>query len=285
MDITSAQTTYIYRLNCDLLLHIFEMNANMFTDDDALLSTRCASQVCRGWRSLLLRTSWIWARLLDLDWPLFRARPPPEWLAELLQRTGSAPLWVKAQHSLSRSRNSPPHISRFVFAVLTINWHRVERLFLSVEDLDWSVQSIKNLWGWMYTPAPQLKEFDVSFGILQWDHPPSVPLFSGNAPALRSMVFDQHPIDLYASWLHNLRVLEIDVPFTPAQAITALQSTPKLEHLTVNEMSSPAADSISYAVNLPNLQSLTIMTPLAFRAMHFSPQSHPCPAQLLSQVL
>ena len=188
MDITSAQTTYIYRLNCDLLLHIFEMNADMFTDDDALLSTRCASQVCRGWRSLLLRTSWIWARLLDLDWPLFRARPPPEWLAELLQRTGNAPLWVKAQHSLSRSRNSPPHISRFIFAILTINWHRVERLFLSVEDLDWSVQSIKNLWGWMYTPAPQLKEFDVSFGILQWDHPPSVPLFSGNSPALRSMV-------------------------------------------------------------------------------------------------
>lgn len=262
MDIMSAQTTYVYRLNCDLLLHIFEMNADMFNDDDALLSTRCASQVCRGWRSLLLRTSWIWARLVDLDWPYFRATPPPEWLAELLQRTGSAPLWVKARHALSQLRNSPPHISRFIFAVLTINWHRVERLALSVEDLDWSVQRIKNMWGWVYTPAPQLKEFDVSFGTLQWDHPPSVPLFAGNAPALRSMVSDHHPIDLYASWLHNLRVLEIDVPFTPAQAITALQSAPKLEDLTVNEMSSSEADSISYPVNLPNLRSLNIMTPL-----------------------
>lgn len=68
MEIFSvANNSPIHRLNHDLLLHIFEQNAHMFTDDNALITTRTASQVCQEWRSLLLATPFLWGRLLDFD--------------------------------------------------------------------------------------------------------------------------------------------------------------------------------------------------------------------------
>ncbi|KJA26697.1 hypothetical protein HYPSUDRAFT_36425 [Hypholoma sublateritium FD-334 SS-4] len=257
-NVSSNERTHIYRLNCDLLLHIFEINANMFGDCDALRTTRRASQVCRGWRSLLLETPWIWARLLDMGWPR-RRWPAPEWLAELLRRTGSAPLWINARNALVAE--SPSHISRFIFAILTNNWYRVERLVLRVEVPRWSVQNA-DLWGWVYTPAPQLKVFDVYFGSALTPHPSSVPLFADNAPALRSLVSDHHPIDLHASWLPNLRCLDIDAPCTPAEAVIALQSTKNLECLTLGLLSTPEADSEPGVAHLSKLRELTLITGL-----------------------
>ncbi|KJA26696.1 hypothetical protein HYPSUDRAFT_36424 [Hypholoma sublateritium FD-334 SS-4] len=254
-NISSNERTHIYRLNCDLLLHIFEINANMFEDYDALQTTRSASQVCRCWRSLLLETPWIWARLLDVDWPRWRRRPAPEWYAELLRRTGSAPLWIQARYALMADSSS--YISRFIFAILTINWHRVERLVLRAVEPRWTIENV-DLWGWVYAPAPQLKEFDVYFGDVLWSHPPSAPLFSGNAPALRIMASDHHPIDLHASWLPNLRCLDLDLPCTPSEALIALKSAKNLEYLFIGVLSVAEAGLETGVIHLSRLSQLTL---------------------------
>ena len=61
----------IHSLPYDLLMAIFEMNANMFVDDRALGTTRSTSQVCRSWRNIVLVTPSIWAKLIDLDYLYF----------------------------------------------------------------------------------------------------------------------------------------------------------------------------------------------------------------------
>ncbi len=52
----SSQSTPIYTLDYDTLLHVFTKNANMFLDDKALLTTWTTAQVCRRWRDAMLST-------------------------------------------------------------------------------------------------------------------------------------------------------------------------------------------------------------------------------------
>ncbi len=55
----------IQRLDFDLLGCIFTMNTDMFDDPGALETTLATSRVCRDWRSFMLDTSSIWARVID----------------------------------------------------------------------------------------------------------------------------------------------------------------------------------------------------------------------------
>ncbi len=53
-------TSPIQRLDLDVLWHIFNINANIFDDDEALETTLDTSYVCHEWRSLLLNSTSIW---------------------------------------------------------------------------------------------------------------------------------------------------------------------------------------------------------------------------------
>ncbi len=57
----------VYSMHYDLLLDIFEMNVNMFSDTRALNTARFTSQVCRSWRNIMLTKPSIWAKLIDFD--------------------------------------------------------------------------------------------------------------------------------------------------------------------------------------------------------------------------
>ncbi len=67
----SLRSTYIDILDDDALLYIFTINANMFLDEDALVTTCATSLVCRRWRNLMLDTPSLWAKLIDMDWISF----------------------------------------------------------------------------------------------------------------------------------------------------------------------------------------------------------------------
>ena len=89
-------STPVYKLNSDILLDIFAINGNIFTNDKrALHNTRGASQVCRQWRTLMLNTSSIWAKLLDSE-ELY-CISGYEWWNELLRRSEDAPLWIRVR--------------------------------------------------------------------------------------------------------------------------------------------------------------------------------------------
>ena len=112
----------IFILNKDILLDIVSMNADMFVDKGALNTTRRTSQVCHAWRNVMLTTSSLWARLIDVDCiPYIRS---DEWLHELIRRSGNAPLWIRA------STFRPSTYISELFYVIKDNWHRIQKLVL-----------------------------------------------------------------------------------------------------------------------------------------------------------
>ncbi|KAF9552319.1 hypothetical protein CPC08DRAFT_714715 [Agrocybe pediades] len=59
---------------------------------DRLRAARYSSQVCRSWRSLLLRSPIVWARLLDLN---SLRKSKEKWTEEVVSRIGNAPIWIE----------------------------------------------------------------------------------------------------------------------------------------------------------------------------------------------
>jgi len=104
----SAKDPLISTLHEDLLWKIFLFNADLNDDisfdaalgrgqdpvftTNGLTVTRHTSQVCRFWRSLILGSTSIWGRVIDLN--VLKASSQI-WRDEVLKRTGEAPLDIK----------------------------------------------------------------------------------------------------------------------------------------------------------------------------------------------
>ncbi|KAF8802064.1 hypothetical protein BYT27DRAFT_7113497, partial [Phlegmacium glaucopus] len=83
----------VLRLNNDVLYYIFKLNADMFSYEDALSNTRKVSQVCQGWRNIILGSPSMWGRLLDFDSLRWSS---DNWQNEVLRRSGSSStLWIR----------------------------------------------------------------------------------------------------------------------------------------------------------------------------------------------
>ncbi|KJA17807.1 hypothetical protein HYPSUDRAFT_205907 [Hypholoma sublateritium FD-334 SS-4] len=164
----------------------------MFADDDALITTRTASQVCQNWRSLMLATPLLWGRLLDFD-ILARSTGEGYWGDELVRRTGSSVLWIKARNSLAkewptRNRQLVAHFLKTV----EDNVHRTQILVVDVDGTEWSIHY--DSWNNVISfPAPQLESFDLTVastrvGMIQRTSDPGErfrsPLFADEAPRL-----------------------------------------------------------------------------------------------------
>ena len=81
-------------LNDDILLRIFTINASDLHGSTSMKrsnTTRYCSQVSQNWRKLLLDSPIIWGRVVVL-----RDSIGVRWLAEVMQRAGTSPLWVNA---------------------------------------------------------------------------------------------------------------------------------------------------------------------------------------------
>lgn len=110
----------IQNLSEDILLCIFTLNADMFSDKDALRrTTRLTSQVCQTWRNLMLNAPVLWARLIDID--DISSCCSNEWLDEIMRRSGAAPLWIKAEQH---------HPSVDIFRIISENWDRIQKLHI-----------------------------------------------------------------------------------------------------------------------------------------------------------
>ncbi len=119
---------------------------------------------------VLLATPVIWSQILNFD-EMWTMGAKLEWIAELLRRTGRAPLDIKAENGMRRA--SARDTTHCLFDILRKNWFRVRNLVLRVSDQQWGLQNVL-LWDWMYTPAPQLEVFDVDFGIDSLKASPSI---------------------------------------------------------------------------------------------------------------
>ncbi|KJA24818.1 hypothetical protein HYPSUDRAFT_38489 [Hypholoma sublateritium FD-334 SS-4] len=235
----------IHTLNEDILLYIFTLNADMFSDTDALLTTCVTSQVCQSWRDLMLATPSLWARLIDMYY--ISKSLGNEWRDELIRRSGTAPLYIRAQE-IDRSGN--------VLRILRENWHRTQRLV--VHDLTSSVDLTRLVFA---LPAPYLETFAVTLGGTHAEDNEEalfVPLFGGHAPMLRSFHLSNHALDLRAPWLHNLHSLVLADKYSVRDALAVLAETHGLQELTIYPKNESPAYIPPYqpVVSLPRLRSL-----------------------------
>ncbi|KAF8903503.1 hypothetical protein CPB84DRAFT_773692 [Gymnopilus junonius] len=131
----------IYKLKHDILYHIFTLNADIFDRRDcrlphdsplrALTTTRYSSQVCREWRSIILGSSTLWARLLDLD---LLQQEEGDWRDEILRRSGEThPLWIRNTRKAMMDE-MPLGLETFLLRLLDEYWDRVQKVDIFVED-------------------------------------------------------------------------------------------------------------------------------------------------------
>ena len=132
-----AKKPPIHRLNhCDILLHIFEQNAHMFKDDNALIHTLTASQVCQSWRNLLLAMPFLWGRLLDFD-NLAQVTGDRYWWEELVRRAGNSVLWIKRRNPPAEKANlNQPLALRLLKTVQDNLYQRLQILVVNLDRLE-----------------------------------------------------------------------------------------------------------------------------------------------------
>ncbi|KJA17806.1 hypothetical protein HYPSUDRAFT_45988 [Hypholoma sublateritium FD-334 SS-4] len=241
-----ADNPMIHRLSQDLLLHIFEQNAHMFADDNALITTCITSQVCQTWRYLLLATPFLWARLLDFDILARRSIGDGYWGDELVRRTGSSLLRIKARKSLAVDKDpseSPnQQLSLHFLKTIEENFHRLQILVADLDGFEY---------GWHHTPwdrilslpAPQLQCFDFTVAFNRRDgrrtpvdRSSAPPIsFSDDAPCLRKFRAVQFKLNFRAPWVRGLRDLYIGhVNLVLSEVLHALAATESPERLELN---------------------------------------------------
>ncbi|KJA24811.1 hypothetical protein HYPSUDRAFT_38481 [Hypholoma sublateritium FD-334 SS-4] len=284
-------------LNNDVLLSIFTMNADMFSDERALNTTRIASQVSRQWRDLLLDTPSIWAKLIDMNG--IRCAPSYEWGNEVIRRSGFAPLWIKADsysiadHLRTEAANRYYLFNEFFVSCIRGNWRRIQKLV--IKDLSCSFCLTLAM---LCFPAPQLEEFDVSRPDLDEEIGRS-SLFAGDAPILRRFSFGYYVVDPAAPWLHHLHFIELDSAYSIRDALAVLSATLNLQELKIDDLMISDLSIPLPIVSLPHLkhvQSLGRPHPCAALLDHLEipllcsstmwvdSWSHDTPIELLSMV-
>lgn len=221
----------VHRLGHDMLLEVFANNADMFLDPTALATTFVTAQVCNSWRTLMLETPSLWGHLIDVDY-LCQIRASVDWFIKIVQRSGSSDLWIKAVDN----RASTEQLDRYLFSLLAASWQRVQRLMVVIDASTLDPYSSPR-WSWLYTPAQNLRVFDVDFTEKAPKPSPSLPpLFANEAPVLRQFRARYWPFNLRAPWIRDLRSLYIGNPFTLHQAMAAISKAEDLEMLQIDNV-------------------------------------------------
>lgn len=240
----------IHTLNTDILSYIFALNAHMFSDIEALTTTRVTAQVCQNWRNIMLATPSLWARLIDMD--TLSERWNIQWGNELIQRSGAALLWIRAEWvRLSTD------IAEFLLRIIGENWHRIQILSVQDQSIVFDSKLTRLAFG---VPAPHLETFDVTF-----DHTavskdnegtPILPLFAGNAPMLRRFHVYAYSIDQWEPWLSQLHSLELDSTYNGRDVLAVLAATPSLQELLLYTQDNDCTPPSLPIISLPHLKSL-----------------------------
>ncbi|KAF4613355.1 hypothetical protein D9613_010865 [Agrocybe pediades] len=213
-------------LHEELLRTIFLVNTDFVSEDNLvrhspLITARRCSQVCRRWRSIILSSSTIWGRVIDVNRLQQRK---DDWRKEVFTRTGEAVLWVYGRlDRLGRMWDT------FLFTFLQTNWRRVQ--ILVIIDSNHGLDRQKR-WAFLKEPAPQLRAIDIEQTFVPSGD--SCP-FTDDAPLLREYsvtgIGCRFPTN--ASWLPNLTSVAFSEHYTTEGILTVLQRMPQLVYLAV----------------------------------------------------
>lgn len=203
-----ANLAPIERISDDVAFQIFLILAEVgfyerpYGSIPPLTSIRRASQVCHGWRELILSLSVIWGRLIDLN----VLKKKDNWRKEVIRRAGRSVLWITGTYD-------PPtgHFTR----ILKSEWSRIQRIIIR-----WGEEPDRELWALLRRPTIALEDITLDLNYRAMT-PISVseedirakPLFGGTAPSL--IHFESNPIlcCLDTSWVTQLRTIDITLPF------------------------------------------------------------------------
>ncbi len=234
-------------INNDVLLCIFSFNGDMFSDEKALDTTRISSQVCRQWRDVMLESSSLWAKLIDIDF-IYELRTD-DWRSELIRRSGTAPLWILARINEPLRRYG----MRFV-ELVTGNWHRIQKLVIFRYSDVVLPRSV------MYLPAPELEHCEVPcraiHRVCEKDKQ-TEPLFANHVPKLRTLHISSCSLDRKASWLCHLHSLVLDSSYNITAILGILAVTRSLQELKIdNNFYNSNMVASSHTIYLPHLHSV-----------------------------
>ncbi|KDR72015.1 hypothetical protein GALMADRAFT_159109 [Galerina marginata CBS 339.88] len=228
----SFKTAPVLSLDRDVLLFIFKLNADIFSDENSLKGTRLASQVCRDWRDAILETPSLWGRLIDLDQLVSST---DDWKAEVLRRSGDASLWIRRTGIIFETRPTYTEpIQEFFFSVLNKHWDRIEQLVVSMD-----VGGLNGeLWSAIYRPSPHLRVFSLDLHAFAMDPtstPSSKTLFSGYAPVLHTFDGAVIQFELQAPWFSSLRSIQLGARLTFSEILHAFNLMPRLESIQIDQ--------------------------------------------------
>lgn len=156
----NPQSTPIRRINHDVLLYIFTINADMFSDEQALYTTWITAQVCHKWRSLMLETPSLWAKLIDMD-AIYESNQ--EWGDEIIRRRGTAPLCIRAnssgifEHQFIEPTDRDKDFEQFFVSVIIGNWDRIQKLVIHGECSSFGL--VRSM---LRFSAPKLEDLEAS---------------------------------------------------------------------------------------------------------------------------
>ncbi len=179
---TSSLNSPIQSLDFDLLWYIISLNADMFNNERALETTLATSRVCRGWRTSMLSVPSLWAHLIDLDhlrWCTVGLR------REIVRRSGTMLLWVKARRCVGHHLDHPAHHMTFVMDTLDEIWDQIHRL-----DANILIEYVGfHQWAPLCRPAPHLALLNLTFieHTFLYMERPVLYLLGGAAPMVRGL--------------------------------------------------------------------------------------------------
>ncbi|PPQ76742.1 hypothetical protein CVT26_004464 [Gymnopilus dilepis] len=128
--LTSSDSPGLLYLHQDILWLIFTFCAIMHPQSDnqtpAVDTLRYASQVSSSWRNLLLSSPSLWGRVINLT----RLEQSPEWLEEVMKRTGDSWLYVRA--APDGEMRDLRFEDDFVRSFVTHHWKRIRWLDLKL---------------------------------------------------------------------------------------------------------------------------------------------------------
>ncbi|KDR68522.1 hypothetical protein GALMADRAFT_256750 [Galerina marginata CBS 339.88] len=269
----------ISKLHAELLLSIFHMNtltdvvnaesdAAWFSDvspkmqDRPLTIVRRSSQVCRKWRGVILESSSLWGKVVDMSLLCGLARG--HWLNEVIRRSGQQFLHVTTDNAGVSSRLPA------LIVLLDDHWERIRSLNVTmVVGYSAGMLVREEVSRILRRPTEVLQSFRVEIkidGLQIANFLVDVPLFANSAPCLTAfssghLFLGQHTPN---SWLSQLQTLFLSsgLPtYTLQQILQALEGMPGLVTFTITGHSvHPVTSNAHKVVSLPNLKFLRILS-------------------------
>ncbi len=190
-------------------------------------------------------------------------RKTHEWREEIVRRGDAAPLWIRTSSPgriLSGYRDSPHDkcILQFFFALISSNYHRIQKLVIFGQD-----SSFKVICSMLNHPAPQLEHCEVKFNIRAFtDYRNRLPrrlfppFFANFAPMLRIFHISGLCLDQHASWMTNLHSFVLNNMYNVLDALTVLSELHSLQELKIQSIS-----SLEITTSLPIVFSFKAQVP------------------------